>query len=62
MRVSLRLVRHAYARHPQLNRQAGTYYLAVDVWRRHVSPDEGIKARIRRSVSGREDARILYLH
>jgi len=26
-------------------RQAATYYLAVDAWRRHVSADEGIRAR-----------------
>jgi hypothetical protein len=41
-KLSLRLVRHAYARHHSKNRQADTYYLAVDAWRRHVSPDEGI--------------------
>jgi hypothetical protein len=35
-------VRYAYARHDSKNRQANTYYLAVDAWRRHVSPDEGI--------------------
>jgi hypothetical protein len=40
--LSLRLVRHAYARHHSKNRQADTCYLAVDAWRRHVSPDEGI--------------------
>jgi hypothetical protein len=41
-KLSLRLVRHAYARHHSKNRQADTYYLAVDTWRRHISPDEGI--------------------
>jgi hypothetical protein len=42
-RLSHYPVRHAYARHPQLSSIAACLTaLAVDAWRRHVSPDDGI--------------------
>ena len=46
--LSLRLVRHAYASHPQLSSTCLPDDLAVDAWRRHVSPDEGIHNRLLR--------------
>jgi len=47
--LSLRLVRHAYARHPQLGSMCLPYDFSCDAWRRHVSPDEGIIGPIKAS-------------